>query len=244
MVVERDTLDIAEVELFKGVVEWATKETEKRGIVADAQEMRKTIGERIIKSIRFPVMKQEEFASVVLDTKILTYDEVTDIIKLFNSVTSFPASKRSGPFGGLMRCPRFTCNAVKFGWINEQTEFLCFLVDRDILFHGVNLFGSKNNTYSVTLELSVKALWDWSIYASTKGTFCSLPNSSGEFYGFDVPFEEPITISEREGYLLTAQVTGPQSWYGTQGHGTSKCSGVSFIMGDILEKLFYNLKKE
>ena len=72
--VERDTLDITEVELFKGVVEWATKETEKRGIVADGQEMRKTIGERIIKAIRFPVMKQAEFASVVLDTKILTYE--------------------------------------------------------------------------------------------------------------------------------------------------------------------------
>ena len=86
--VERDTRDITEVELFKGVVEWATKETEKRDIVADGQEMRKIIGERIIKAIRFRVMEQEEFVSVVLVSKILTYDEVTDIIKLFNSATS------------------------------------------------------------------------------------------------------------------------------------------------------------
>ena len=60
VIVERDTLGIAEVELFKGVVEWATKQSEKRGIVADGQEMRKIIGERIIKAIRFPVMKQED----------------------------------------------------------------------------------------------------------------------------------------------------------------------------------------
>ena len=133
-----------------------------------------------------------------------------------------------------MRCPRFTCNSVKFGWKNEETEFLYFSVDRDILFHGVNLFGSKNNTYSVILKLSGTDGWFWNIYASTDGTFCSLPNSSGEFYGFDVPFEEPITLSKGELYRLTAQVTGPQSWYGTQGRQTSKCSGVSFTMKDIL----------
>ena len=189
--VKRDTLDITEVELSQRVIEWATKETEKRGIVADGQEMRKTIGERIVKAIRFPVMKQEEFASVVLNSKILTYDEVTNIIKLFSSVKSFPvgfpASQRSGPLGRLMRCPRFASNSVKFGWTNKQEQFLCFSVDRDILFHGVNLFGSKNNTYSVTLTLSVYDGWFWSIYASTGGTFCSLPNSSeGEFYAFDV----------------------------------------------------------
>ena len=239
--VERDTLEITEVELFKGVVEWATKETEKRGIVADGQEMRKTSGERIIKAIRFPVMEEKEFASVVLDSKILTYDEVTDIIKLFNSVTSspvgFPASKRSGPLGGLMRCPRFSCNSVKFGWKNEQKQLLRFSVDRDILFHGVNLFGCKNNTYAVTLKLSVFNRWRWGIYASTEGTFCSLPNSSGEFYGFDVAFEEPITISKGELYLLTAQVTGPESWYGTQGQDTSEGSGgVSFtVLHNVIE---------
>ena len=238
VLVERDTLDITEVELFKGVVEWATKETEKQGIVADGQEMRKTIGERIIKAIRFPVMKQEEFAFVVLDSKILTYDEVTAIIKLFNSVTSsplgFPASQRSGPFGRFMRCARFTCNSVNFGWKNEQEQRLCFSVDRDILFHGVNLFGSKNNTYSVTLTLS--HAWSCDIYGSTEGTFCSLPNSSGEFYAFDIPFEEPIPLSKGEMYELTAQVTGPESWYGIQGHRTSKCSGVLFTMEDIYKK--------
>ena len=248
LLVERDTLDITEVELFKGVVEWATKETEKRGIVADGQKMRKIIGERIIKAIRFPVMEEKEFASVVLDSKILTYDEVTDIIKLFNSVTSspvgFPASQRSGPFGGLMRCPRFTCNSVKFGWKNEQEQLLFFLVDRDILFHGVNLFGSKNNTYSVTLTLSVDNGCIWSIFASTAGTFCSLPNSSGEFYAFDVPFDEPIPISKGVLYRLTAQVTGPQSWYGAKGPKTSKCSGVSFTMKDIYKNYSTYLVKE
>ena len=66
---ERDTLNISEVKLFKGVLECATKESEKGGIVADGQEKRRIIGERIVKALHFPVIKQEEFATVVIDKK-------------------------------------------------------------------------------------------------------------------------------------------------------------------------------
>ena len=55
--VDRDTLDVAEVELFKRVLEWATKELEKQGIQTDGHEKRRIHGERIVKAIRFPVMK-------------------------------------------------------------------------------------------------------------------------------------------------------------------------------------------
>ena len=154
--VERETLEIAEVELFKRVAEWATKESKKQGIVAHGQEKRRIIGERIVKAIRFPVMKQEEFVSVVIDSKILTYDEVGNVFKYLNSVQSpfvgFPVTKRSGPSSKLMRCRRF--NLMQFGWKNLDREHsIVFSVDGDILFHGVNLFGSKDNTYSVNLEL-------------------------------------------------------------------------------------------
>ena len=148
-VAERDTLNIAEVELFKGVVEWATKESEKRGLSADGQEKRNILGESIVKAIRFPVMKLEEFASVVLDSKMLTFDEVTDIIKCTGSVQSspvgFPVSKRSGLSGKIRRCCRFG-SGTDTGW-NNRTSRLCFSVDRDILFHGVYLFGSEGNDY-------------------------------------------------------------------------------------------------
>ena len=156
-VVERDTLNIAEVELFQGVHEWAKKESGKRGILADGQEKRRTIGERIIKAIRFPVMKLEKFASVVLDCKILTSDEVTDIIKSISSVQSssviFPVTKRSTPLSNLiLRCCRF--DSMKSGWSNGFSR-LTFSVDHDILFRGVYLFGSKDKMYSVKLTLKV-----------------------------------------------------------------------------------------
>ena len=109
-VVERDTLAISEVDLFKEVMQWATKESEKQGLAADGHVKRRIFGEKIVKGIRFLVMTHEEFASVVLDSKIFTLDEITDIVKSFSSVkgaqVGFPVSKRAGG-SGIVRCFRF-----------------------------------------------------------------------------------------------------------------------------------------
>ena len=231
--VERETLEIEEVELFKGVVEWATKESEKRGIVADGQEKRRILGERIVKAIRFPVMKQEEFVSVVIESKILTYDEVDNVIKHLSSVQSpclgFPETKRSGRSSELIRCRRF--NSVKFGWKNshQPEQRIVFKVDRDLLFQGVNMFGSKDNTYSVYLALSsigVQAL------TTRISKVPSVVDVSGEYYCFDVLFKNPIPLKKGINYYLNAQIAGPDSWYGTQGHQTQLCSGVEFTLQD------------
>ena len=235
--VERDALNIAEVELFKGVTKWATKELEKRGTRADGQEKRRILGERIVKAIRFPVMKQEEFASVVLDSKILTLDEVTDIIKCFNSVQScrvgFSVTKRCGPSSNVVRCSRF--GSVKYGWNNGKSA-ICFTVDRDILFHGACLFGSKDHSYSVILTLKRvdgSGIF-FSLIDSTKATFFpSVPSTSGEYFRFDVLFEKPVLITEGVKCLLLADISGPTSWYGINGESTLRRSGVTFALRDI-----------
>ena len=231
--VERETLEIAEVKLFKGVVEWATKESKKRGIVADGQEKRRIIGERIVKALRFPVMKQEEFASEVIDSKILTYDEVADVIKYFNSVQSpcvfFPVTKRSSK---LIRFRRF--DSVKFGWKNScKTELgIDFKVDRDILFRGVNMFGSMGNNYLVTLRLCVFTgeIYSDVVGGSTTGTFPSVVDVSGTCYCFDVLFKKPLPLKKGVRYCLGASVSGPDSWYGTQGRRTHFYCGVKLSL--------------
>ena len=98
-VVLRDTLTVKEIDLFKAVDSWATKQCQKQGLSVEGEPKRKIIGERIIKSIRFPVMKQEEFAAVVIDTKILTPDEIFTFFKFFSSTLTspvgFPETRRS-----------------------------------------------------------------------------------------------------------------------------------------------------
>ena len=232
--VERNALNIAEVELFKGVTKWATKELEKRGKRADGQEKRRILGERIVKAIRFPVMKQEEFASVVLDSKILTLDEVTDIIKCFSSVqccrVGFPVTKRCGPSSNVLRCSRF--GSVKYGWSNVKSA-ICFTVDRDILFHGTCLFGGKDKSYSVNLTLnSTDGIFFYPV-DSVGGTFPSVPSTSGEYYSFDVLFEKPVLLEEGLSHVLEAQfIPGSTSWYGTNGESTLRSSCVTFVLGD------------
>ena len=88
--VQRDSLNVKEVELFKAVDCWASKECKKQGLGAEGSMKRRILGERIVKAIRFPVMKEKEFADVVLDSEVLTPRESFDMVKYFNSVLKVP----------------------------------------------------------------------------------------------------------------------------------------------------------
>ena len=84
-VVVRNTLCITEVDLFQAVDLWATKQCEKQSLVVNGAKKRRILGEDIVYAIRFPVMKQEEFAAVVLDAKLLDPDEIVTLFKFFSS---------------------------------------------------------------------------------------------------------------------------------------------------------------
>ena len=225
-VVGRDTLLISEVELFKAVMQWATKESENHGLAADGQEKRRILGEKIVKGIRFPVMAHEEFASVVLDRKILTLDEVSDMFKWFavkSTQVGFPVSKRGASSGGLERCFRF--GSVVPGWTNGDS-FLMFSVNKNILLHGVYLLGSEGNDYSVGLNI-----YRWpecNIVLSTKGTFSSLHKKSKNYWGFDVLFDTPVSIIKDTSNGIFAAISGPDSFGGRNGNSHVESSGVTF----------------
>ena len=52
----------------------------------------------------------------------------------------------------------------------------------------------------------------------------------GEHYGFDVLFEESVSLKKGVTYSLKADITGPDSWYGTQALPTHQCYGVTFTL--------------
>ena len=236
-VVERESLHIAEVELFKGVVRWATKQSEKLGIVADGKEKRRIIGEQIVKALRFPVMKQEEFASVVVDSGILMQSETADLIKYFsstgNTCVGFSVNKRSKPSCELMRCRRF--RSVEFGLKNSySTSRLGVSVDSDsVLLHGVNMFGSKDSNYSVIMVVftGLFKFLNSDIVACTRGEFPSVVDNSGKYYCFDVLFDKPIPLKKGVIYCLdVTSFNGPDSWYGIKGDYIHRCSGITFTL--------------
>ena len=124
-VIVRDTLTIKEVDLFQAVDLWATKQCEKQGAAVNGELKRRILGEEIIKAIRFPVMKQEEFAAVVLDKDILTKDELVTFFQFFSSTLATPVGfsniRRSGDLTGNCRCRRFTSLSPAGVTLGQQT---------------------------------------------------------------------------------------------------------------------------
>lgn len=98
--VEREFLNVIEVELFKVVDCWVGRECEKKNLVVEGFVKRKIFGERVVVNICFLVMEQKEFVEVVFDCEILIFKEVYDIMKYFNGVffnlVGFFEMKRSG----------------------------------------------------------------------------------------------------------------------------------------------------
>ena len=228
-VVTRDTLNIEEVELFKAVDSWATKKCKEEGLTADGNVKRKLLGENIVKAIRFPVMKQQDFAGVVLDAKILTQDEVFDVVKYLNSVLSspvgFPVKKRLCTFV----CCRFeNLDNVdsSYSYFSGRKDCLFFTVDKNISLLGITLCGSKNNEYSVTI--CIKELHG-EYLDSVSGKFPSvLIEGLYSFYGFRILFDDPIVIKKGIRYLIKASISGANSCFGRNGQKIVTCSGIKF----------------
>ena len=124
-VVARDTLAIEEVELFKAVDTWATKQCQKQSFGVSGKMKRKVLGEQIVTAIRFPLMKHDEFAAVVLDTNILTSDEIVNFFKFYSSTLTSPLGFSETPRveeAAFPRCGRFQ---------SGSEESVTFNVDND-----------------------------------------------------------------------------------------------------------------
>ena len=234
-VVLRDTLSAKEVDLFKAVDSWATKQCQKEGLSADGEPKRKILGERIIKSIRFPVMKHEEFAAVVLDANIFTRDEIITFFKYFSSTLTssvgFPETRRSGV---VQRCGRFQLVAIMRPWnySSGNKDRIDITVNKDIILNGLCLCGSEKNDYKVTLE--IKNVSNNLCLASKSGTFPSkrLQDKSNNYNGFEVLFDLPVNLKKNTKYRIEALISGPASGRGERGFSTVVCNGVTFTFSD------------
>ena len=230
-VVKRDSLNIPEVNLFKAVDFWATKKCEKQGLAANGTTKRKVLGEKIVKEIRFPTMKQEDFALVAVESKMLTAEEIVGVIKRINSVlcypVEFPETKRSGFVGEIQRCCRFGYVSHN-GWsYGSARDCVIFSADRDIALHGVRLFGRENSSYWVDLE--IKNATNKAVLMSKAGWFSSeiLRSKIGHYYGFEVLFDSALVLKRNTAYFIEALITGSNSLRGENGHSSIKCSGVT-----------------
>ena len=228
-IVKRDTLTISsEAVLFKAVDLWASKECERQGLAADGNVKRCILGEVIVKEIRFPVMEEKEFASVVLDSEILSQQEVVNMMKHFNSVLTSPVGfqgdKRVGTYQSCFRFEYFFKHVVEVA----GKQCIHFHVNKDIVLHGVRLFGSENSDNEVTL--TVKNRQSGGILVKKFGKFSSVLfyKMDCHYYGYDVMFY-PVKLNQGCCYSVKAKINGLKSWTGGSSVSEVQSHGVTFF---------------
>ena len=159
-IVKKDGLNIKEVELFQAVDRWTTEECKRQRVTPDDDyTKRQILGDEIVKAIRFPLMSNEEFASIVIDCNILTLKEVGELVKYYAdvplpSLISFPHSPRIGPFQRCFRFGKFV-SVEEGGWYyNSSTNEIRFRANKDVVFYGVQHFGSEKGEYEVSIRVN------------------------------------------------------------------------------------------
>ena len=239
-VVVRDGLTIEEIELFEAVNSWATKECERQGLIVDGASKRRVLGETLVKALRFPLMKQKDFASVVLDSKILTLDEIVSVIKCLNSVSTspagFPETKRPGFKVYTQSCCTYDSFSLTSFSVSSRFKHSCnFSVDKDIKLHGVCLFGSGS---SHSTDVAINMIKDTNmkqVILSKSGKFSSssLTCKAGTYCGFEVMFDRGVVLEKNTLYCIQAEVTGFEIRR-RQERTVNRvlCSGVTFAFND------------
>ena len=222
--VQRETLQIREAELFKACDRWATNQCREQGLAADGELKRRVLGEKIIKAIRYAVMKQEEFAGVVLDAKILTPDEIVTFFKFFSSLEispplGFSDTRRRAEF--VHRCETFTLMVEIGSW-----DVIEFKVDKDIILNGLRLFDSRNEFYSLdTLQLyhgnpevdpfSVPLAKSESSASPSVQLGTESPRFS--YHGFEFLFNSKPSLKKDTLYYIKVVISGPKYRKGCRG---------------------------
>ena len=228
-VVKRERLNVKEVELFKAVDRWATKQ----GITHDGEEKRRILGEEIVKAIRFPLMSEREFVSFVFDSHVLTFKEVGDMMRHYNGVLESSLLFSQAPRIGLgtNRCRRFRkfLPPERHGpWsYSGSPDCVNFTVNKPINLYGVQHFGCKGGEYTVSTELQGTGKGG-STLVKQSGVYTSVNDESDLYYGFDVQFDRSVCLKKNKEYKLVSHIKGPASWYGGDGQETVESEGVKF----------------
>lgn len=83
MILEQDVLNAREIELFDRVMHWAENECDRLQITVTAVNQRIALGNHNLALIRFPTILPHEFATHVVESRILRTDEVIPILQYF-----------------------------------------------------------------------------------------------------------------------------------------------------------------
>jgi len=235
--VTKEKLTVKEVELFKAVDHWARIECKRQGIIPDGDARRRMLGEEIVKAIRFPLMTQKEFCSVVLDSNILSVKEIVDMMKHYSDVLTSPLQflkiPRNHCFHWCFRFGKLTSSAIEPNLSPSASDYgsvistICVSTNEDVILLGVQLFGCKDGVYKVSTE--IKDTTDGCSLIGQSGWYLPEKDKTFDYYAFDVFLPLPVYLKSGKTYKIFSSIRGPAAWYGHGGKRVVESSGVTFF---------------
>ena len=159
--VERNTLAVKEIELFRAVQRWAVCECQRRGVENNKKERREVLS-TVLKHIRFPLMSQKDFADVVLSAEVLNLEEVVAMFRYFSLLPTdklmFSEKRRTPEYDGgrkvrLLQCNRFVRLGGSWGYGTYGPDAIIFSTNCPIVFLGFRLFGNRNSQYLTKIKI-------------------------------------------------------------------------------------------
>nr|BAF63845.1 putative BTB/POZ domain protein [Hydroides elegans] len=258
VVLERDTLGIREGKLFKAVCRWAEAECQRRN-VPNTSEHQRSVLDRALTLVRFPIMTVEEFAGGPAQSGLLLDREVVQLFLYFTvnpkPHVGFNDSPRCCLTGKEQVMSRFQQIESRWGY-SGPCDRIRFVVTRKI-----SLWALGSMAVSMA-QLSIQSTFRSSrrITGKVCGTNDTTFQCDGSGSTFRVMFKEPVEILPNQNYTACATLRGPDSYYGTNGlrnkvtheapaTGTKTCftfcyaagnnNGTSVEDGQIPEVIFY-----
>ena len=234
---ERDTLTAEEMDIFNAVDRWAEHQCKKQQREVSGEEKRKILGDAV-NLIRFPLMSEEKFASLVPKTKVLTEKDSLDVLLYVKNAIKPPSKfsdiPRQGTYRIIKRVMRFKSvskpsqNMYCGLWYDgRRPNSLAFSVDRNVVIQGVRLFGRKGATYGVTIGIYSKGSRSVEDKLTEEvGKFDTDKEKISGYYGFDVLFKKPVPVKKNETYEIRAVLSGLPSYYGKQGQAQVADNGI------------------
>jgi BTB/POZ domain-containing protein 1/2 len=219
-VLQRDTLGIREVKLFKAVCRWAEAECSRRRLAVSTSNQRAVLGPAL-HLVRFPLITVEEFAVDAAQTGLL---EDRELVELFLHFTVHEP-KPPVPFGQAPRCCltgkeqavcRFVHVEQRWGY-SGTSDRIRFAVNRRIFVVGFGLYGSIHTPSEYSVNIQVR-LFSSSVdsdetinsqimktdNASVCGSNDCVFLADGTMATSRVMFKEPIEITPNTNYTASA----------------------------------------
>lgn len=214
-----DELNVAEIELFNAVYEWAQLECTRQGL--ELSEVAKVL-DGILPLIRFPSMSTEDFSCFVVTKNVLPLEDTVNVFRFLTTPPEkreqvestlnlkFNPRKRNLSYF-LYNLQRLKGHGYDFG---RQWQNICFQADRSIRLVSVGFFRAieANATLDVGVKIQNFELTEIFAEISENGVKCAAGQDV-----FHVQFKQPVKILKDRFYTISYMLKGKETFYKTVG---------------------------